>query len=380
MSWNNPGSDINTPTRTIIHLDLDAFFCAVEELHNPRLAGKAFAVGGRPEQRGVVASCSYPARNKGVHSAMPMAQAIKLCPGLIVLPARHSEYSRVSRQVMERLHRLTPLVEQISIDEAFLDVTGPFADGFIIASSLQATIREELSLPCSLGVATNKLVAKIATDVGKAAHRSQASPKAITVVAPGEEAAFLAPLPVDALWGVGPKTASRLAQLGITTIGELAAFPPAELKRIFGKNGQDLATHARGIDDRPVITSHTIKSVSQEVTFARDTADETTLLTTLNDLCESCAARLNESRLSGSTIKLKIRWPDFSTVSRQTTLSQPTDQAPHIQAAASLLFQRIWKGQAVRLLGVGIGNLVTSPRQFSLWDHLTEEDTLTHAD
>ncbi len=166
---------------------------------------------------------------------------------------------------------------------------------------------------------------------------------------------------VDSLWGVGPKTASRLAQLGITTIGELAEYPPVELRRIFGKNGQDLATHALGIDDRPVITSHTIKSVSQEVTFSRDTADETTLLTTLNDLCEGCAARLNESRLSGSTIKLKIRWPDFSTVSRQTTLSQPTDQAPHILAAASLLFQRIWKGQAVRLLGVGIGNLGLQP-------------------
>jgi nucleotidyltransferase/DNA polymerase involved in DNA repair len=229
-------------------------------------------------------------------------------------------------------------------------------------------------------VATNKLVAKIATDVGKAAHRRQGSPNAITVVPAGEEAAFLAPLPVDALWGVGPKTASRLAQLGITTIGELAGYPPVELKRIFGKNGQDLSAHARGIDERPVITSHTIKSVSQEVTFARDIADETSLLTTLNELSESCAARLKDSEVSGSTIKLKIRWPDFSTVSRQTTLSQPTDQASHILAAASLLFKRLWAGQAVRLLGIGVGNLSTSPRQFSLWDHLTEEDTVFHAD
>lgn len=379
MILTNPPADSPAPPRKIIHLDLDAFFCAVEELHNPRLAGRAFAVGGRPEQRGVVASCSYAARKHGVHSAMPMAQAVKQCPGLIVLPARHGEYSRVSRQVMERLHRLTPLVEQISIDEAFLDATALDMDSHGIASALQVTIREELSLPCSLGAATNKLVAKIATDVGKAANRGDRYPNAITVVASGEEAAFLAPLPVNALWGVGPKTAARLAELGITTIGELAAFPKAGLVRIFGKNGQELSSHARGLDDRPVVTSHEIKSVSQEVTFSRDLSAEAELISTLLHLCENCAAKLRQEQLSGSTVKLKLRWPDFTTLTRQMTLSQPTDDAGIIYAAASRLFKRQWKGQAVRLLGVGVSNLRSTPGQFRLWENTSEEDTQIHA-
>ncbi|MBI4771414.1 MAG: DNA polymerase IV, partial [Chloroflexi bacterium] len=204
--------------RKILHLDLDAFFCAVEEQRDPALRGQAFAVGGRPEARGVVASCSYAARRFGVRSAMPMARAVKLCSGLIIVPSRHKVYSDVSRQVMERLYDLTPLVEQISIDEAFLDVSDLPESGEALARRLQATMRDELRLPCSLGVATNKLVAKIASDVGKAAARTGAPPNAILVVPPGEEAAFLAPLPAAALWGVGPKTATRLAGLGIHTI------------------------------------------------------------------------------------------------------------------------------------------------------------------
>jgi DNA polymerase-4 len=309
-----------------------------------------------------------------------MAVAIKQCPGLIVLPARHGEYARVSRSVMERLHQLTPLVEQISIDEAFLDISDLPEDSFSIASLLQATIREELGLPCSLGVAANKLVAKIATDVGKTATPRDRPPNAITIVPPGEEAAFLAPLPVSALWGVGPKTAARLAEFGISTIGELAEYPPLELKRIFGKNGQELASHARGLDDRPVVTSHEIKSISQEVTFARDISDADVLFAALGDLCESCAARLQEAHLRGATIKLKIRWSDFSTHSRQMTLSQPTDQVSQIFAAASQLLKRQWKGQAVRLLGVGLANLSAIPHQFSLWNEIPEEDKTVHAE
>jgi DNA polymerase-4 len=209
--------------RTIIHLDLDAFFCAVEEQRDPSLRGKPFAVGGRPESRGVVASASYMARKFGVRSAIPMAQAVRLCPELLVVSPNFAAYRAASRQVMERLHALTPLVEQISIDEAFLDVTALAEPGNALAVRLQATIRDELALSCSLGVATNKLVAKVATDVGKSLVRSGKMPQAICVVPPGEEAAFLAPLPATALWGVGPKTAEKLAELGMHTIGDIAA-------------------------------------------------------------------------------------------------------------------------------------------------------------
>ena len=257
-----------TTHRTIIHLDLDAFYCAVEQQRDPSLHGKPFAVGGQPESRGVVASCSYAARLLGVHSAMPMAQAVRLCPDLLIVPPQFAAYRATSQLVMQHLHALTPLVEQISIDEAFLDVTALGEPGDILAAQLQATIRDDLALSCSLGVATNKLVAKVATDVGKSLVRSGAMPQAICVVPPGEEAAFLAPLPATALWGVGPRTAEKLAALGIHTIGEIAAWPAADLARRFGQHGEDLARRARGVDTRPIVTERAAKSISQETTFA----------------------------------------------------------------------------------------------------------------
>ena len=229
--------------RTILHIDLDAFYCAVEETRNPDLRGKAFAVGGRPDERGVVASCSYAARRMGVRSAMPMSRALRLCPGLIIVSSRHSLYSEISRQVMQRLHYLTHLVEQISIDEAFLDISGIREAPEITARGLQSRIRDELQLPCSIGIASNKLVAKIATEVGKSLALREIKekgeikpPNAVTVVPPGEESAFLAPLPADMLWGVGPKTSARLTELGIYTIGDIAKWPESELIRMFGEN------------------------------------------------------------------------------------------------------------------------------------------------
>ncbi len=362
-------------SRTIIHLDLDAFYCAVEELHNPSLKGRPFAIGGRPEVRGVVASCSYPARKFGIRSAMPMGRAIRLCPELIVIPGRYSEYSRMSRQVMGYLHEITPQVEQISIDEAFLEVTDLTEAGIAIARRLQVSILEDLGLPCSLGVASNKMVAKIATDFGKIDTPRDSPPNAITIVPPGEEAGFLDPLPVDALWGVGPKTAARLGELGVKTIGDLAQYPEVELRKLFGKNGLDLARHARGIDDRPIETSREVKSISQETTFARDIADKSRLFATLQSLSSRVAARLQKSDLSGSTIKVKIRWPDFTTITRQMTLTQPTDQESQIFNAARQLFLREWKpGRAVRLLGVGVSSLQESSLQLSLWDPNQDRD------
>ncbi len=356
-------------SRKIIHLDLDAFFCAVEEQRNPALRGKPFAVGGRPESRGVVASCSYPARRFGVHSAMPMSQAVKRCPQLVVVPARHGLYSQVSRQVMERLHRLTPLVEQISIDEAFLDVTDLPEPALELARRLQRQVQEELGLPASLGVASNKLVAKIATDVGKASAGAGDYPRSIQVVPPGQEAAFLAPLPAEALWGVGPKTAQRLAELGIRTIGEIAAWPQEDLARRFGKVGQDLWRRAHGWDDRPIVTVRQPKSVSQETTFGQDVTNGAELRRVLREQSQQVARRLVRAQRLGSTVKLKIRWPDFTTLTRQTTLPRPTDQAEEIHQAALALFGKVWSpGQPVRLIGVGVSGLSTGVRQPTLWD------------
>jgi len=367
--------------RTILHLDLDAFFCSVEETRDPNLRGIAFAVGGKPEERGVVASCSYAARKMGVRSAMPMSKALRLCPGLIIVSSNHHIYGEVSRQVMERLHNVTGLVEQISIDEAFLDISDIQDDKERIARGLQARIRSELHLPSSIGIASNKLVAKIATEVGKglALKRIKAeglanSPNAVTVVPYGEEAAFLSPLPADMLWGVGPKTSKRLTDYGIHTIGDIAKWPENELIRLFGENGRDLARHAKGLDNRPVVTERETKSISQEVTFSVDVRDDKVLQKKIREQASRVASQLRKNELAGSTIKLKIRWPDFTTLTRQTTLGHRTDQEDEIAKAALELMESVRKpNQAVRLIGVGVSGLGQPIRQLGLWDMDSEK-------
>jgi DNA polymerase-4 len=366
--------------RKIIHLDLDAFFCSVEEKQDPSLRGKAFAVGGRPEERGVVASCSYTARQFGIHSAMPMARAVKLCPGLLIISSRHGDYSKASSQVMEKLRSLTSQVEQISIDEAFMDVSDLPESGEEIARRLQASINDGLGLPCSLGVATNKLVAKIATDVGKASARKGNPPNAITVVPPGEEAVFLAPLPAQALWGVGPKTAQRLAEMSIHTIGELAKWPVEELVRLFGKNGSDLSRHARGISDSPIVTTHTAKSISQETTFAKDISSKNVLRQTLLEQSQGVGRQLRQEKFCATTVKIKLRWPDFSTITRQVSLALPTDQDQEIFEAAWGLFVKEWRSKMpVRLIGVGVSGLRPPARQLSLFDQNFQKDARLQA-
>lgn len=354
--------------RTILHLDLDAFFCSVEEQRNPALVGRPFAVGGRPERRGVVSSCSYAARQYGVRSAMPMARALRLCRELIIVPPDFQAYQQASEQVMAQVHQLTPLVEQLSIDEAFLDVSDLPESGEVIARRLQANINRAPGLPCSLGVASNKLVAKIANNVGKALASSDRPPNAIQVVPPGQEAAFLAPLSVQELWGVGPKTAQRLAALGIHTIGELAAWPEAELVRQLGRHARQLLQRARGIDDSPVEPEQDVKSLSQETTFAHDIADEQLLRQTLRQLAERVGRRLRRQQLGGSTVKIKLRWADFSTLTRQVTLEHPTNLDGEIYAAASQLFSQAWlPGTRVRLIGVGVSGLTAPVYQPGLW-------------
>ncbi|MBV6396856.1 MAG: DNA polymerase IV [Anaerolineales bacterium] len=355
--------------RSILHLDLDAFFCAVEETRDPTLRGKAFAVGGQPGERGVVASCSYAARAFGVRSAMPMSRALRLCPELIVVSGRHRAYREMSEKVMTTLRDLTPLVEQISIDEAFLDLSDLRDPIERVARQLQAGIRDDLGLSSSIGIAANKLTAKIATEVGKKAAEKGQPPFALTIVPPGEEAAFLAPLPADMLWGVGPKTMARLNEVGIHTIGDIARRPESDLVTRFGENGRDLWRHANGMDDRPIVTERETKSISQEITFSRDVSDDQSLEKTLREMSAEVARQLRKTDLAGKTVKLKLRWPDFTTLTRQATLAQPTDQEQEIASTASALLKSVRRsGQAVRLIGVGVSSLGAPVRQLSLWD------------
>jgi len=267
-------------------------------------------------------------------------------------------------------------VEQISIDEAFLDISDLREAPESIAHKLQSRIRDELQLPCSIGLASNKMVAKIATEVGKSLALSEIKakgevkpPNALTVVPFGEEVAFLAPLPAEMLWGVGPKTSARLTELGIHTIGDIAKWPESEMLRMFGENGRDLARHSKGIDERPIVTERETKSISQEITFSRDVRDDKVLEKTVQEQSAEVARQLRKNDLAGSTIKLKIRWPDFTTLTRQTTLQHRTDQEDEIAKAALDLLKVVRKpNQAVRLIGVGVTGLGQPIRQLGLWD------------
>jgi DNA polymerase-4 len=370
--------------RKILHLDLDAFFCSVEEILDPSLKGKPFAVAGRPDQRGVVSSCSYAARKFGIHSAMPTSRALSLLPQLILVSDRHGNYSEFSDKVMAILDDTSPLVEKVSIDEAFLDVSDMQQSGKQIARSLQDRIRAELDLPCSIGVATNKLVAKVANDYGKSKSNSSTAPCAITVVPPGAEADFLAPLPVQALWGIGPKSAESLNSLGITTIGDLASMRDSDLSALFGKTAPEIRDRARGIDNSPISLEHEAKSVSNETTFAKDVADQPYLLEVLHQLSERVGSRMRISNVAGNTIQIKLRYADFSTITRQVTLPVFTNQDSEIFTAAIALFNTHWsKGMPVRLLGVGVSGLGAPLRQLDLWekqDGLREQQLLKAID
>ncbi len=361
--------------RKILHLDLDAFFCSVEELLDPNLKGKPFAVGGNPQGRGVVASCSYAARKFGVHSAMPMARALALCPELIVVHHRHGLYGEYSHKVMDILRSYTPLFQQISVDEAFLDVSDLPQPAGAIAREIQSRVDREVQLPCSLGVATNKLVAKVANDFGKSQVKSGQASRQITIVPPGGEAAFLAPLDIQALWGIGPKTSQKLHNKGIHTIGQLAALSIAELEAYFGNNALEMHARALGIDSSPVHSEREIKSVSNEVTFASDTVDSEALKRTLRALADKVGYRLRQTGLAGSVVQIKLRYSNFETLTRQTALPQPTDLDDEIYEAAEKLFEaNIRPARPVRLIGVGVSKLSPPYRQLSLWDDDQEEN------
>ena len=362
-------------TRVILHLDLDAFFCAVEEIKDPGLRGKAFAVGGSPTGRGVVTSCSYPARKVGVRSAMPAAKALQLCPDLILVSRNHRDYGRYSKLVMDRLRSFTDQLEQISIDEAFLDISGLGSSPYKTGLAIQQAIVNEIKLPNSIGIASNKLVAKIANDVGKMAARGDSPPNAITIVPPGEERIFLAPLPVDMLWGVGPKTKQRLAVFGIQTIGDLANFPEVDLATKFGKHGYDLSRRAKGIDQRGIVTERGIKSVSNERTFPRDLGRKSELIEHIRKLSLQVSNRLQKKNLRGRTVQIKVRWSDFTTLTRQTTLPQSINAFDQIFDTSCELLDQVWQeGRLVRLIGVGVHKLDTQAHQLGLWDTEIQKD------
>ncbi len=347
------------PRRNIIHADMDAFYASVEQHDNPELCDQPVLVGGSPQARGVVAAASYEARSFGCRSAMPMRAAVRLCPHARIVSPRFSRYREVSKQVMEIFHGVTPLVEPLSMDEAFLDVTQRVESGSTakeIASFLRERVFAVTGLTASCGVATSKSVAKIASDMDK--------PDGLTVVPAGGERAFLAPLPVRDLLGVGPKTADRLGKAGVRTIGELAERPLPWLIERFGVRGEWFHRLAIGKDEREVEVSRETKSISSETTFATDIGDLDALAEPVKQQSHSVARRLRHSSLRARTIQIKLRLADFTTFTRQRTLPVPTDDGDLVQEVAlELLNQQVGRGRRFRLVGVGVSTL-TPPETF----------------
>ncbi|MBK8978477.1 MAG: DNA polymerase IV [Planctomycetes bacterium] len=340
--------------RTILHADLDAFYAAVEQRDDQALRGRPVVVGGLGP-RGVVATASYEARRSGVHSAMPIGRARRLCPDAVFLRPRMAHYAAIARTVRAVFERFTPLVEPLSLDEAFLDVTGSralFGDGRAIAQRLRAEVSAAVGLTASVGVATSKFVAKVASDLRK--------PDALVVVEPGTEEAFLAPLPVARLWGAGPVAQERLRALGIGTIGELRRTPVEVLALRLGAHpAAHFAALARGDDPRPVVPERDAKSISQEHTFDADLRDDDAVRRCLRGLSEGVGRRLRDAGLTARVVRVKVRFPPFVTRSRQVHLPRPTDDDAELaECAIALVAKARASGRPVRLLGVGVAELV----------------------
>ncbi len=351
------------PVRTILHVDLDAFFAAVEQRDRPELRGKPVVVGGGgPNDRGVVSAASYEARRFGVRSAMPLRTAAALCPQAVFLPVDGRKYAQASEQVMAVLRRFTPRIEQLSIDEAFLDVTGTealFGSGEEVGRRIKQAVRDETGLTVSVGVAANRLVAKIASDLRK--------PDGLVIVPRGTEREFLAPLPIERLWGVGASTRRGLSDFGVQTIGDLAALPEDALRRRFGSHGPELILRAQGVGETDVGGLEHAKSVSHEHTFDVDTADWEVLERTLLSLSEGVAGRLRATGVRCTTVAVKIRNSEFVTITRQRTLEDPTDLTDVIWRTAVTLVRREVGRMKIRLLGVA-GTGLTEHRQMELFE------------
>ncbi|MBW3536411.1 MAG: DNA polymerase IV [Actinobacteria bacterium] len=356
-----------TQPRTILHLDMDAFFAAVEVLRDPSLRGKPVIVGGEGA-RGVVAACTYEARAYGIHSAMPSVRARRLCPHAVFVGGDFATYSDVSRDLHAILSEFTPLVEGISLDEAFMDVTGAnrlFGTGETIAHELRRRVQEELSLTCSVGVAPVKMIAKLASEAAKPrAELSRGRPvvrpgKGVFVVEPGTELEFLWPLPLRALWGVGPATEKRLSELGAATVGDLAALPVEVVTARVGEAaGRHLHELSWARDPRPVVSEREAKSIGHEQTYSSDLVDDGRLSLEVVRLSDGVAARLAEVGLAGRTVTLKVRFADFRTITRSATEPLPLSGGPQIARVAKKLLASVDPGAGIRLLGVSMSNLI----------------------
>jgi DNA polymerase IV len=368
----NPGQRVpSPPARTILHVDMDAFFVSVELRRRPELRGKPVVVGGNG-LRGVVAAASYEARRYGVHSAMASAQARRLCPNAIFLDGDHAHYGEVSRQVFEIFHSVTPLVEGLSLDEAFLDCTGSvrlFGAGTEIGAIIRRRVLDEVGLTCSVGVAPNKFLAKLASEAAKPTARpSGITPgQGVVEVPPGGELEFLHPLPVQTMWGVGPATLERLRRLGVETVGDLAGLPASALVGSLGQaSGRHLHRLSHAIDDRDVVPDRSAKSIGHEETYPTDLFDEAEIRNHIVRLCDAVGARLRESGVGARTVTLKVRFAGFHTITRSITAAVPLTTGQALAAAMLPLLASIDTSPGIRLLGVSGSNLDEPREQLSL--------------
>jgi DNA polymerase-4 len=361
----------------VLHVDMDCFFAAVEALDDPTLLGKPVIVGGAGP-RGVVAACSYEARATGVHSAMPMGEARRRCPAAVIIAGRHSRYGEVSAELHDVFREFTPVIEPISLDEAFLDVSGShrlFGTSEEIGHAIRGRVREVLGLDCSVGIGRTKLIAKLASREAKprASKKGVLAGPGVVMVLAAEELEFLHPRPVRDLWGVGPKTAERLARYGVNTIGDLAALDPDALERLVGKAaGTHLHSLSWARDERPVESGLEVKSVGHEETFPTDRHDHKLLQPEVVRLADSVGARLRTAGLTGRTVNLKLRFADFSTITRAQSLNGPLLSSVEIARIATALLEAVDVGTGVRLLGVSVSSLeplaTAGGRQLSLMD------------
>jgi nucleotidyltransferase/DNA polymerase involved in DNA repair len=347
-----------------LHVDMDAFFVEVERLRDPTLHGVPVVVGGLG-RRGVVASASYEARRVGVRSAMPIGEARRLCPRARFLPPDGAAYGEVSARLFALLDTFTPLVEGLSVDEAFLDIGGlrhHYPSPTAVGTALRRTIRQDLRLPASVGIATSMFLAKLASE--------DAKPDGLLLVEAGTELAYLHPMPVRRLWGVGEATLAQLEVLGVATVGELAAVPKGVLERRVGRSlGRHLAALAHGVDEREVVPEETVKSISVEATYEHDLVEPEAIEAALLRLCDRLSARLRRGGRAGRSLTLKVRFGDFTTVSRSLTLPTPVDHTPALWDGAQVLYRRAGVGdRGIRLLGLAAVGLsaAEAPRQLTL--------------
>lgn len=349
--------------RSIVHVDLDAFYASVEQLDDPRLRGRPVLVGGN-SRRSVVAAASYEARVRGARSAMPMGEALRRCPDAVVVPVRMARYAELSDRVFSIFSRFTPLVEGLSLDEAFLDLTGTealFGDAITVARRIRTEIRQETGLTASAGVAPCKLVAKIASDLDK--------PDGLVVVAPEGVEAFLAPLPIERMWGVGPKAAARLHEVGFETFADLASADPHVLERLLGSWGLEVHRLARGDDPRPVIPDREAKSLGAEETYEHDLRGDDELHPELLRLAARVAARLNRAGLRGRVVTLKMKYPDHRVRTRQQRLDEAIADTDSLYETALRLLEKIPdRARGFRLAGIGVSELVPLEARAGLFE------------